>query len=50
MDCWKWRLVGLCALALGVSIFIAAVFPTGFVLLLVAALLIACGVGLLRRR
>lgn len=45
----KWRTVGLCALGLGLGILIAAVFPTGLLLFLVAGLLIACGVGLTGR-
>ena len=49
MWCGNWKLIGLCALALGLSILIVAVFPTGFLMLLVAALLIFCGIGLLRR-
>lgn len=43
------RWVGLCALALGLGILIAAIFPTGFLLFLVAFLLIACGCGCMRR-
>ena len=51
MWCWgRWKLIGLCALALGASILIVAIFPVGFLMLLTAALLIACGVGLLKRR
>lgn len=45
----KWRAVGLCALALGLSIFIVAVFPIGFLMFLVAGLLICCGIGCMRR-
>ncbi len=44
-----WRCVGLCALALGLGIFIAAVFPVGALMFLVAFLLIFCGIGCLRR-
>jgi len=44
------RFLGLCALALGVGIVIAAVFPVGFVLFLVAFLLIACGWFCMKRR
>ena len=40
-----WHCVGLCALALGLGIFIAAVFPVGALMFLVAGLLIACGVS-----
>lgn len=36
-------LLGICAMALGAGILIAAVFPAGLVLFLVAFLLIACG-------
>ena len=43
------RGLGLCALALGAGILIAAIFPTGFLLFLVAFLLIACGLGCMRR-
>lgn len=46
----KWKLIGLCALALGVAIIIAAFFPTGFLLFLAALLLIVCGIWLMRRR
>ncbi len=42
-------LLGICALALGLGIFAAAVFPTGFLLFLVAFLLIACGWMCLKR-
>ncbi|MBQ9648713.1 MAG: hypothetical protein IJV43_10195 [Oscillospiraceae bacterium] len=49
--CWRtWKLIGLCALALGISILIVAIFPVGFLMLLIAALLIFCGIGLLKRR
>ena len=49
--CWEqWKLIGLCALALGVSILIVAIFPVGFLMLLIAALLIFCGIGLINRR
>lgn len=44
-----WRCVGVCALALGLGIFIAAVFPVGALMFLVAFLLIFCGIGCLRR-
>ena len=50
MHCETWRLIGLCALALGAAIVIVAVFPDGLLILLAAALLIFCGVGLLKRR
>ncbi len=50
MCCEKWKLIGLCALALGAAILIAALFPNGFLLFLAALLLVCCGIGLLRRR
>lgn len=50
MRCETWKLIGLCALALGLAIVIVAIFPHGFLMLLVAVLLIFCGVGLLKRR
>ena len=43
------RLIGACALALGIGILIAVIFPTGFLLFLVAFLLIACGCGCMRK-
>lgn len=43
------RWLGLCAMALGLGILIAAIFPTGFLLFLVAFLLIGCGCGCLRK-
>ena len=36
-------LLGLCAVALGAGILIAAIFPVGLLLFLVSFLLIACG-------
>ena len=36
-------LLGICAVALGAGILIAAIFPVGLVLFCVAFLLIACG-------
>ena len=45
----KWRLAGTCAFALGCGILIAAVFPVGLLLFLVAFLLIFCGIGCMRR-
>ena len=42
--------LGICALALGLAIFIVAIFPVGFLMFLVAFLLIACGIACLRRR
>ena len=50
MRCETWMLIGLCALALGIAIMIVAIFPDGFLMLLAAALLIFCGVGILKRR
>lgn len=41
--------LGICAVALGLGILIAAIFPTGFLLFIVAFLLIACGSACLRR-
>jgi len=43
------RWLGICALALGLGILIAAIFPTGFLLFLVAFLLIGCGCGCMRK-
>lgn len=43
------RGLGLCALALGTGILIAAIFPVGALLFLVAFLLIGCGCACLRR-
>ena len=43
------RWLGLCAAALGLGILITAIFPTGFLLFLVAFLLIGCGFGCMRR-
>ncbi len=49
--CWRqWGIIGLFALALGAAILITAIFPVGFLMFLAALLLIACGVGLIRRR
>lgn len=42
--------LGICAVALGLGIFIAAVFPVGFLMFLVAFLLIACGIACLKDR
>ncbi len=50
MCCEKWKLIGLCALALGAAIVIVAVFPVSFLMLLVAFLLIACGMLLIKKR
>lgn len=43
------RWLGACAAALGFGILIAAIFPTGFLLFLVAFLLIGCGCACMRR-
>lgn len=43
------RWLGVCAVGLGLGILIAAIFPTGFLLFLVAFLLIGCGLGCMRR-
>ena len=44
-----WRGIGLCALTLGVAIFIVAIFPVGALTFFVAFLLIFCGLGCIRR-
>ena len=44
--CW---LLGICAAALGCGILIAAIFPVGALMFLVAVLLIACGCACCRR-
>lgn len=49
MGCNWHRPMGLLALALGAGILIAAIFPTGLLLFLVAFLLIGCGLACLRR-
>ncbi|MEG0780671.1 MAG: hypothetical protein RRY95_01765 [Oscillospiraceae bacterium] len=41
--------LGICGLALGLGILIAAIFPVGCLLFLVALLLVACGWCCLRR-
>ena len=46
-DCGSF--LGLCALGLGLGILIAAVFPVGVLMFLVAFLLIACGCCCLKR-
>lgn len=43
------RWLGIFAVALGSGILIAVIFPTGFLLFLVAFLLIGCGCGCMRR-
>ncbi|MBQ7778502.1 MAG: hypothetical protein IJ396_06295 [Oscillibacter sp.] len=45
-SCW---LLGFCGIALGSGILIAAIFPVGALLFLVAFLLIACGLACCRR-
>lgn len=50
MCCEKWKLIGLCALALGTAIVIVAVFPVCFLMFLAAFLLIFCGIGLIKKR
>ena len=42
-------LLGICAVALGAGILIAAIFPVGALMFLVAGLLIACGCACCRR-
>ena len=44
--CW---ILGVCAVALGAGILIAAIFPVGGLMFLVAVLLIACGCAVHRR-
>ena len=39
----NWCCLGICALALGLAIFIVAIFPVGFLMFLVALLLVVCG-------
>ena len=48
--CHKQWLLGVCALCLGLGIFICAIFPTGLLLFLVASLLVGCGWACIRRR
>ena len=43
------RLLGICAVALGAGILIAAVFPVGVLMFLAAFLLIGCGCACCRR-
>ena len=43
------KILGICAVALGAGILIAAIFPVGALLFLVAFLLIACGCACCRR-
>ena len=49
MGCRWCRYLGLCALALVAGILIAAIFPVGALLFLVAFLLIGCGCACLRK-
>ncbi len=42
-------MLGVCAVALGAGILIAAIFPVGALLFLVALLLIGCGCACCRR-
>ena len=42
-------ILGVCAVALGAGILIAAIFPVGALMFLVAVLLIACGCACCRR-
>ena len=50
MRCWhNLEFFGLFSVALGLGILITAVFPVGFLLFLVAFLLIVCGGASLRR-
>ena len=44
----NWCCLGICALALGLAIFIVAIFPVGFLMFLVALLLVVCGWGCIR--
>ena len=44
----RWVL-GICAVALGCGILIAAIFPVGLLMFLVAFLLIGCGCACCRR-
>ena len=44
-----WRLLGICAVALCAGILIAAIFPVGALMFLVALLLIGCGYACCRR-
>lgn len=48
--CNRYWLIGVCALCLGLGIFICAIFPTGLLLFLVASVLIGCGWACIRRR
>lgn len=50
MRCDRPNWLGICSVALGLGIFIAAVFPVGFLMFLVAFLLVACGIACLKDR
>ncbi|MBQ0038213.1 MAG: hypothetical protein KBS74_06020 [Clostridiales bacterium] len=43
-------IIGVCALGLGLGILVAAIFPVGILMFLVAFLLIACGIVCLKDR
>ena len=43
------RGIGICALALGLGILFAAIFPVGCLMFIVAFLLIACGICCMRQ-
>ena len=43
------RGIGICALALGLGILVAAIFPVGCLMFIVAFLLIACGICCMRQ-
>ena len=43
-------MLGVCAVALGAGILIAAIFPVGALMFLVSFLLIACGIVCLKDR
>jgi len=49
-ELFDWCILGLCALMLGLAIFIVAIFPVGALMFIVAFLLITCGIGCMRRR
>ena len=50
MCCGKWIIIGFIALILGIAIVITAIIPSGFLLFLIAILLIGCGICILKRR
>lgn len=45
----RCRWLGACAVALGIGILIAAIFPAGVLLFLTAFLLIGCGCACMRK-